>query len=106
VDHKSLVQSSTCRAHTLQGKWTIPKIPNPEYKGVWSPRLIANPQFFEDQSPADFTKIGGIGIELWTMTEDILCEYGVAVVSVKAVGSRSGDGASRTIVWWPSKGWR
>jgi calnexin len=57
-----------------QGKWTVPKIPNPEYKGVWTPRLIPNPQFFEDKSPADFTKIGGIGIELWTMTEDILCE--------------------------------
>jgi calnexin len=56
-----------------QGKWTVPKIPNPEYKGIWAPRKIANPQFFEDSSPADFTKIGGIGIELWTMTEDILC---------------------------------
>jgi hypothetical protein len=58
-----------------QGKWTVPKIPNPEYKGIWAPRKIANPQFFEDSSPADFTKIGGIGIELWTMTEDILCKF-------------------------------
>ncbi|WVR08300.1 hypothetical protein IAU60_005349 [Kwoniella sp. DSM 27419] len=55
-----------------KGKWTIPKIPNPEYKGVWAPRKIANPAFFEDSHPSDFTKIAGIGIELWTMTEDIL----------------------------------
>ncbi|ADV22283.1 calnexin [Cryptococcus gattii Ru294] len=55
-----------------QGKWTVPKIPNPDYKGPWAPRKIANPAFFEDLHPSDFTKIGGVGIELWTMTEDIL----------------------------------
>jgi calnexin len=47
-------------------------ISNPEYKGIWSPNQIANPAFFEDKTPSDFTKIAGIGIELWTMTEDIL----------------------------------
>lgn len=57
-----------------QGKWTVPKIPNPDYKGPWAPRKIANPAFFEDLHPSDFTKIGGVGIELWTMTEDILCK--------------------------------
>ena len=56
-----------------KGKWTIPKIANPDYKGEWAPRQIANPAFFEDSSPSDFTKIAGIGIELWTMTEDIVC---------------------------------
>ena len=56
-----------------KGKWTIPKIANPDYKGEWAPRQISNPAFFEDSSPSDFTKIAGIGIELWTMTEDILC---------------------------------
>jgi len=55
-----------------KGKWTVPKIPNPEYKGIWAPRQISNPAFFEDKTPSDFTKIAGIGIELWTMTEDIL----------------------------------
>lgn len=61
-------------ADNNQGRWTVPKIPNPAYKGVWAPSKIANPAFFEDSSPSDFTKIAGIGIELWTMTEDILCE--------------------------------
>jgi len=59
----------------LQGTWTVPKISNPEYKGVWAPAQISNPAFFEDKNPSDFTKIAGIGIELWTMTEDILCEF-------------------------------
>ena len=57
-----------------QGRWTIPKIPNPDYKGPWTPAQIPNPAYFEDSSPSDFSKIAGIGIELWTMTEDILCE--------------------------------
>lgn len=47
-------------------------IANPDYKGVWAPKQISNPAHFEDKSPSDFTKIAGIGIELWTMTEDIL----------------------------------
>ncbi|ODO00609.1 calnexin [Cryptococcus wingfieldii CBS 7118] len=55
-----------------KGKWTIPKIANPEYKGVWAPKKIANPVYFEDSHPSDFTKLAGVGIELWTMTEDIL----------------------------------
>lgn len=32
-------------------------IPNPEYKGVWAPRKIANPDYFEDAHPSKFTKI-------------------------------------------------
>ena len=49
-------------------------IPNPDYKGPWSPKQITNPAFFEDLTPSNLTPISGIGIELWTMTEDILCE--------------------------------
>lgn len=65
------------RNPAYKGKWTIPKIPNPAYKGEWAPRQISNPAFFEDNSPSDFTKIAGIGIELWTMTEDILCKLAI-----------------------------
>lgn len=65
-----------------QGKWTVPKIPNPDYKGPWAPRKIANPAFFEDLHPSDFTKIGGVGIELWTMTEDILCKSFLNLIHV------------------------
>ncbi|KAF4612297.1 hypothetical protein D9613_004072 [Agrocybe pediades] len=56
-----------------KGKWSAPMISNPAYKGVWMPRKIDNPDYFEDNTPVQsLSKIGGIGIELWTMTEDIL----------------------------------
>jgi len=56
-----------------KGKWYAPMIDNPEYKGEWAPRKIANPDYFEDLEPVKhLNKIGGVGIELWTMTEDIL----------------------------------
>jgi hypothetical protein len=48
-------------------------IDNPAYKGEWAPRQIPNPDYFEDLHPASsLNKIGGVGVELWTMTEDIL----------------------------------
>ncbi|KAF8167548.1 Calreticulin family-domain-containing protein [Crassisporium funariophilum] len=56
-----------------KGKWFAPQIDNPAYKGLWEPRKIANPDYFEDSTPVKtLSKIGGVGIELWTMTEDIL----------------------------------
>eukprot|EP01121_Diplochlamys_sp_Union-15-3_P015965 TRINITY_DN5352_c0_g1_i2.p1 TRINITY_DN5352_c0_g1~~TRINITY_DN5352_c0_g1_i2.p1 ORF type:complete len:522 (+),score=129.17 TRINITY_DN5352_c0_g1_i2:84-1649(+) len=54
-----------------RGKWRAPKIPNPAYKGVWKPRKIPNPDYFEDLNPHEFKSIGGIGFELWTMSEGI-----------------------------------
>ncbi|KAF8333147.1 calnexin [Cantharellus anzutake] len=54
-----------------KGKWSAPLIDNPDYKGPWAARKIANPNYFEDKNPANLNKIGGIGFELWTMTEDI-----------------------------------
>ncbi|KAI0718917.1 Calreticulin family-domain-containing protein [Cerioporus squamosus] len=56
-----------------KGKWFAPMIDNPEYKGEWAPRKIPNPNYFEDLNPVkSLVPIGGVGIELWTMTEDIL----------------------------------
>ncbi|KAG5643548.1 hypothetical protein DXG03_000689 [Asterophora parasitica] len=56
-----------------KGTWYAPQIDNPAYKGEWAPRKIANPHWFEDLTPVkSLSKIGGVGIELWTMTEDIL----------------------------------
>ncbi|TFY63323.1 hypothetical protein EVJ58_g3328 [Rhodofomes roseus] len=56
-----------------RGKWYAPMIDNPAYIGEWAPRKIPNPDYFEDLEPVkSLNKIGGIGIELWTMTEDIL----------------------------------
>ncbi|KAH9920212.1 Calreticulin family-domain-containing protein [Epithele typhae] len=56
-----------------RGKWYAPMIDNPEYKGEWAPRKVPNPAFFEDKTPVkSLVPIGGVGIELWTMSEDIL----------------------------------
>lgn len=55
-----------------KGKWVRPYKKNPAYKGAWAPRQIENPDWFEDPTPANLEPIGGVGIELWTMTEDIL----------------------------------
>ena len=56
-----------------KGKWYAPMIDNPAYIGEWAPRKIANPGYFEDLTPVkSLVKIGGIGIELWTMTPNIL----------------------------------
>ena len=60
------------RNPAYKGKWSAPYIDNPDYKGNWAPRKIANPGYFEDLEPYKFTKIGGIGFEIWTMDEDIL----------------------------------
>ncbi|WOO78697.1 Calnexin [Vanrija pseudolonga] len=65
-------QPPKIRNPDFKGKWVRPKIANPEYKGVWAPAKIPNPDFFEDKNPAALTPIGGLGFELWTMTEDIL----------------------------------
>lgn len=60
------------RNPNYKGRWIQPKIPNPDYKGPWSPRKLPNPDYYEDTTPSDLELIGAIGIELWTMQNDIL----------------------------------
>ncbi|XP_065372441.1 calnexin [Calliphora vicina] len=55
-----------------KGKWRAPMIDNPNYRGKWTPRQILNPDFFEDLTPFKMTPISAIGIELWSMSSDIL----------------------------------
>ncbi|KAG5681532.1 hypothetical protein PVAND_010956 [Polypedilum vanderplanki] len=56
-----------------KGKWRAPLIDNPNYQGKWSPRKIPNPDFFEDNDPfTRITTISAVGIELWSMSNDIL----------------------------------
>ena len=40
-------------------------------QGVWKPRKIANPAFFEDLHPFRMTPFSAVGLELWSMTSDI-----------------------------------
>lgn len=55
-----------------KGKWRPPMIANPNYRGKWKPRRIANPDYFEDKKPFRMSSIGAIGLELWSMSENIL----------------------------------
>lgn len=55
-----------------KGKWRAPLIDNPNYQGKWAARKIENPDFFEDLHPFKMTTIAAVGIELWTMSADIL----------------------------------
>jgi hypothetical protein len=83
------------RNPNYKGKWSAPYIDNPAYKGVWAPRKISNPDFFEDLTPVtSLDKIGGVGIELWTMTEDILFDniyVGHSLEDAKALAAESFD---------------
>jgi hypothetical protein len=54
-----------------KGKWHAPLINNPNYQGKWKPRKIPNPDYFYDSEPFRMTSIGGIGIELWSMSSEI-----------------------------------
>lgn len=55
-----------------KGKWYPPMIDNPAYKGPWEAKKIPNPDYFEDLLPSKFTKLSGVGIELWTMQSGIM----------------------------------
>merc|ERR1719498_2011150 len=51
-------------------------IDNPEYIGVWSPRQIANPNYFSEETHPEAFKtlvapIGGVAVEIWTMSGGI-----------------------------------
>lgn len=55
-----------------KGKWRPPMIDNPNYRGKWKPRTIPNPEYFEDLEPFKMRPIGAVGIELWSMSDNIL----------------------------------
>lgn len=40
-------------------------------QGVWKPRKIPNPAFFEDLHPFRMSSFSAVGLELWSMTSDI-----------------------------------
>ena len=55
-----------------KGKWKAPLIENTNYQGKWEPKKIPNPDFFEDLDPfSSLTSFAGIGLELWSLTDNI-----------------------------------
>ncbi|CAG5135406.1 unnamed protein product, partial [Candidula unifasciata] len=55
-----------------KGIWSQPMIDNPNYRGEWIPKKIPNPNYFEDSNPYNMTPIQAVGLELWSMTDNIL----------------------------------
>lgn len=55
-----------------KGRWSPPLIRNSKYRGKWSPRMIPNPNYYEDRNPFGMSAIGALGLELWSMSTDIL----------------------------------
>lgn len=76
----------------FKGKWRAPHISNPAYKGIWKPRMIPNPDYFEDNHPFQMSTIGALGLELWSMSNEIMFDN-ILITHDKSVAD---DYASRT----------
>merc|ERR1712203_769646 len=45
--------------------WTVKRISNPAYKGVWEAKKIANPEYEDDDTVYKYADFGFIGFDLW-----------------------------------------
>jgi len=63
------------------------------FQGIWSPRKIPNPDYFEDNHPFLLTSFRALGLELWSMTSDIYFDNFI-ICSEKEVADR-----------WAADGW-
>lgn len=57
------------------------------HKGVWKPRKISNPDYFEDLHPFQMSPFKALGLELWSMTSDIYFDNFI-ITSQKEVADR------------------
>merc|ERR1719468_1242741 len=60
----------------MDGDWEAALISNPVCSsapgcGPWQQPMIDNPDYYHDAEPFKMTPLGGIGIELWTMSDSI-----------------------------------
>ncbi|KAK2165398.1 hypothetical protein NP493_1367g01027 [Ridgeia piscesae] len=81
-----MISNPACESVPGCGEWKRPQIKNPNYKGIWKatmidnpnfkgkwkPRKIPNPDYFEDNDPYRMSPIGAVGLELWSMSDDIV----------------------------------
>uniref|UniRef100_A0A8D9AA20 Calmegin n=1 Tax=Cacopsylla melanoneura TaxID=428564 RepID=A0A8D9AA20_9HEMI len=67
----------------FRGKWSAPMINNPNYNGKWTPRMIPNPDYYHDAQPFKLFSIGAVGIEIWTMSENIYFDNILITESLK-----------------------
>ena len=76
----------------FKGKWVAPLIDNPAYVGEWKPKQIENPSYFVDEAPAKLPAMGGIGIEVWSMSKGLTFDnfyVGHDVEAAQDFGSKS-----------------
>ncbi|CAJ0578528.1 unnamed protein product, partial [Mesorhabditis spiculigera] len=73
----------TIKNPLYKGKWRKPKVANPAYKGVWTARQIPNPHHFEPIPFAGLEPVTAIGIELWTMSSNIIFDNFLVVDDLK-----------------------
>ncbi|NXR12302.1 CALX protein, partial [Semnornis frantzii] len=86
-------QIANPKCETAPGKWKPPMIDNVNYQGIWKPRKIPNPDFFEDLEPFKMTPFSAVGLELWSMTSDIFFDNFI-ICTERAVADD-----------WASDGW-
>merc|ERR1719378_529988 len=43
----------------------VKRISNPEYKGIWEAKKIANPEYVDDDKIYKYDDFGFIGLDLW-----------------------------------------
>lgn len=73
-----------------KGKWQPELVKNPDYKGPWTPKTIPNPDYWEDKRPSDLEPIGSLGFELWTMTNSIMFDdiyLGHSIEEAETIGN-------------------
>lgn len=60
------------------------------FKGVWKPRKIPNPNYFEDIHPYQLTPIGSVALEIWSMVDGIVFDN-FLITSDQAVAKQYAD---------------
>jgi len=94
-----------------KGKWSRPMIDNPAYKGLWKPKQIANPNYFEDKEPYKMMPIAALGLEVWTMSAEIVFDnfyigtskkdadsFAAQTWDIKLNAEKAADPASKSVV--------
>jgi calnexin len=119
------IDNPLCKDAPGCGEWTAPMIPNRAYKGiwraplvenpnyrvcqfshsnhfqkfpfqgVWEPRKIANPDYFEESHPYKLTPIGSLALELWSMVDGVVFDN-FLITSDQSIAKQYDDQ-----IWYP-----
>ena len=66
---------------------------SPSPQGIWEPRKIPNPAYFEDETPFfSLTPIAAVGFELWTMSEGIFFDNIIVTSELAIANNYARDG--------------